>query len=891
MAEETKNNTNDEVNTPEVEGFYQRLFSDYQEHLQGKLHESSYLDGWGICGVLNDGGKEINSYANRKAIESVKKAGHQNTPEVSFANNVLRCIKFFEDNYGKEKIKLYRWDNEEQRAIDDEIEWQKQEAKIQEEIAERQRIEAALEKRRKEEAERQRIEAERQRRNAEKQKNKTESHDAKNSVNKPTNETAETKVTDFDFEAFLAEIGKPNPDMSVIKAGVEKFGTGELDGALKEQFLKTIFPNEENNHLTDQSKKLGFENVTGIKNTLNALKEIQADKTLDPKVVENIVGNVITAKYPQKDGKNMAMTLALNVRAAEFKLKKFTDQQDIATMKNNLQSYSEALALMGQIEHPAIKKSLGEIYKPAGMKRELKVNDLAAKSKVLSEFLKDPAAYKAISPEEALTVEGENTTVIGGNDGITVNGENKKGLTVNSRKTDEDTDEEKIAPVEPQKDDDKKKKSPFEWEKVKEQDIIQYMFENWFLGGLNWALKAPLKLLDKCLDAIDSKFDASIPKSPLKDGEVEKNAKAVKFLNNRGAEIASACMTGMETQRDYYEALHDTIKENIGKQPDTWVSKHFNGKPVLDTSNPLDINKIKNFNDMFGADKAAFLDNLESLKNISDNDFKAINLYTQIGARLAVSQYMAANPNGPFDNESENMLKKMALDNTHNIMKTIKNIHDRVEYNYRFTNGITPDTPLNDAQKAEISSAAGGIVEKFIDDLTDRGADLRNSVYNYNKRNDKTDKQRYGKEMKERLNDMNNILDVRSEGYIDSICPSEYKGKAAAPVSLYDMAKIEIESARLEKSFNDYLGRSVAQLTAAKEEITERLKAYKENPKYRRIAYSLSRTSGKIGRTTDKVKSVGKEVAAATKEGAKVIAKKGVDSIVKLKNSLFGRKI
>jgi hypothetical protein len=277
-----------------------------------------------------------------------------------------------------------------------------------------------------------------------------------------TEPKAETK--DFDFDAFLAEIGKENPDMSIVKAGIEKFGTGKLSDAQKEQFLKTVFPNSENNHLTDSSKKLGFENITGIKNTLSALKDLQTEGVLDAEQINS----VMSAKYPPENGKNMAMTVALNVRAAEFKWKKFTNPEDIAIVKHNLQSYSETLAVMGQIEPKALEAAIKEPYQPAGMNRTLTVDDLAAKSEILSEFIQKPSAYQAMQAEDALTVDAEGKTVVGGeNNGLTVDGAQKPAIKVNAKSPEQEEDAENIANMSPNAGDDRKKRRPLEFEKVK----------------------------------------------------------------------------------------------------------------------------------------------------------------------------------------------------------------------------------------------------------------------------------------------------------------------------------------------------------------------------------------------------------------------------------------
>jgi len=684
-----------------------------------------------------------------------------------------------------------------------------------------------------------------------------------------TEETSkpEAEAKDFDFEAFLAQVGKENPDMSVIKAGVEKFGMGMLSDTQKEQFLKTVFPEG------NQQLSLGFENMQGIANTVAALEDLSRNGILQPDQVKD----VLQAENPHNK-RNMVTTLALNVRAGEFKAPYMGNKDDRDVITKNMETAELALGFLSQLDKDVVKDVVNT---PDNSDKKFSMAKLAesGKSEILSKFMENNFSQNA-QPDNALEVDGQNTTVVGNTDAVTFDGAAKKAMNVNAPKTETD-DEEKTADMSPNAGDDKKKRRPFEFEKVKEQDIIQYMFENWFLEGVSLALKAPFWLMDKCLDAIDGKFDSHMPKAPLKAGEKEKNKQAVDFLNNRGGEVASACMGGIETQRDYYNNLCDTVENNIGKNPEDWKVKQFGGKPVVDTARIIDLNRMyENIPD--------FKDRLGILKDLSSEDFKAVNKYMQIGARLAVSQYMATNLDGPFDNSADTQLKQMALDTTKNIMSTIKSINDRMEFNYRIEQGITPETPLTDAQKKEVEKASAPIVKQFMEDMTNAGADLRKSVNDYHQRGTKPEKEVKAKAVK--IN-YANLVRVWGDEYLSSICPSKMKDKSNEPISMYDLAQQEVQSSKLEKAFTDSLNREAAQLEGAKQEVEERKQAYKNNPKYQKMKYAASRSSGKLGRTGVKIKETGKAVGGAVVQGVKSGLDKSGAAISKMRDKLFGRKI
>ena len=678
----------------------------------------------------------------------------------------------------------------------------------------------------------------------------------------------------FLFEALCAEIGKANPDMAVVKAGVENYASGKMSTEQKEEFLKTVFPEEKN------MKSLGFRNTKAINNALKAYAELSEEG----KLTSDQVKDFLLTTSPHGMGRNILTTLAMNAYAGDFKAKIMEDGVSKDVLENNSEITTEGLKCLLKLD----KKMLREAIKvPDESLKKFSLEKLAesGKSESLSSFM------SALSTEDAITVENENTTVVGGDNTLNVDGVKKNGLTVNQHK-DNDDETKQVGDVDPQSAKDGKRRD-FDFDKVKEQDIIQYMFEHWFLEGLSYALKAPFWLANKCLDTLDSKFDTSVPKSSLKPGEVEGNYNAIDFLNEQGSKIASACMGRIEDQKDYYDALYKTIKNNAGKDPAKWKVEKFNGKPVLDSTKEFDRMKMQGFNDVLLSSPSAadFNKKLNAIKEITKEDFETINIYTQIGARLAVSQYMARNPDGPFNDSCREKIVKAALANTNSILQTLKSINERMEYNYRMEHGIDERTTLNSAQKAELEKATEPVVEKFMTDLTNRGADLRSSVNQYNKRNNQTEKENYAKIMQINLHSLNNILDVGSGGYLDDVCPSRLEKRPPEKISIFDLAKQEEESVKLQ-GLLDNVSQRIENIEARRQELQQIKQFYKENyPIFRQFSNSLSNIKGKTGREVGEIKEdiveFGKDVADKGKEVGKKV-KKGVGHA---KDTIFGREI
>ena len=540
----------------------------------------------------------------------------------------------------------------------------------------------------------------------------------------------EVEVKDFDFEKFLAQLGQENPDMSIIKEGVEKFGTGKLPDALKERFLKELFPHQENDYLSDSRKnmhknskcgKLGFEDVTGIKNVLSALKDLQTDGVLD----QEQITKVMTAKYPKSNGKNMAMTLALNLRAAEFKWDKFTKPEDRWVMKHNLQSYSETLEIMGQINAKALQRALKEPYKPENINRSLTVEELSAKSEVLKEFMKDPAAYDA-----HLYVDGvkEGETEISGNDGLTVDGKTDGGLTVNTPKKEKDGDG-KTATMDPQAGKDRSRREPFKFEKIKEQDIIQYMFENWLLEIMTGVIKAPFWVADKMLDALDSKYDTNIPASIAK-GEIPKNVDAIKFLNDTGSNAAENCEKSLQNQAGYYSALFKTLKNNYGNTDFTnWKIEKFSDTPVLDVEK--DKAKMEEFCKLLnGIPKETADTILDRAVKQADYNLQGFKEMTKVAGGIATALYLANNINGPFGNDGENKVRNKAIGYMFKFCDISRGIAQSVEMEYRIKNGLG-NKPLEPKDFKNIYEESGKLFKKFTNDMGKNLKNVKDNLNNY----------------------------------------------------------------------------------------------------------------------------------------------------------------
>lgn len=593
--------------------------------------------------------------------------------------------------------------------------------------------------------------------------------------------TAEPKSDnkDFDFKEFLSQIGKESPNMSIIKAGIEKFGTGNLSDAQKEQFLKTLFP-EGNKYVS-----LGFENMQGITNVLAAVEDLSRNGKLQPDQVKNI----LQTESPY-NGMNMVSTLALNIRAGEFKLPHMSDMNDRKIITDNLDRSQLALELLGQLDKDVVRDVINT---PDNSARKFSLAKLAesGNSEMLATFIANNNIYQSTNENNE-----ENTTVIGGNDSITIDGvqNQQQPMNVNTPKPpvkapEEEGDENVANLYTNEGKDGKKKKHPFDFKIGKEQDIIQFMLENWLYPLLTYAAMSPIWLANKLLDAFESRYETDMPKSPLKagkDGEVEKNKPAIEFLNS-GKDIANNFIQNLKNQKAVYDVIAMSGPEAIARHHPMLVGV---------ANNPL------------------YADNLKVLKKLTETQFDYLSKCVRIGAGLAVATYMAQNPNGPFDKEAQDKVSKLTVDKTHEFMEKVNLINERVEYNYRMKNGLAPDVQLTDKQREEINKTSNRILKTFTDGFAKHGKDLRDSINDYHQRMPKADKTSKEAVMTTNFATMQAFL---SEEHLNEICPSELKKAKENPVSLYDFTRQNAENSMFQQNWKDYLTNNNRVLDAAVE--------------------------------------------------------------------------
>lgn len=165
------------------------------------------------------------------------------------------------------------------------------------------------------------------------------------------------------------------------------------------------------------------------------------------------------------------------------------------------------------------------------------------------------------------------------NGGLEVGGESKEALKVKvgkealkvntkGKKAENPEDEKNEATVEDE-DEEKAKHGPHDSTPIKEEDIISYMYREWFLASMSWAINGAVNLACDAVDNLCDDFKKRYKRNEkLRDEEREKNrddfSKAgKKFLFNGAQEHTSE----YREQSNRTDAYWNDLYENLGKNP------------------------------------------------------------------------------------------------------------------------------------------------------------------------------------------------------------------------------------------------------------------------------------------------------------------------------------
>lgn len=370
-------------------------------------------------------------------------------------------------------------------------------------------------------------------------------------------------------------------------------------------------------------------------------------------------------------------------------------EQGQASFANSAQANADILNQMKDMGIPMdLPNSKGET-----------VDDIAKQSRMKDADGNSPIiSGKSLDREQSGSVR-EN---VDENGGLEVNGENnkealevnfgKKALKVNpeGKKAKNPEDEKNEATVE-DKEEENAKSGPHDNTPIKEEDIISYMYREWFLASMSWVLN---KTVDLACDSVDNLCDDFKKRykrnEKLRDEEREKNRDdfskvGKKFLLDGAQEHTSKYKEQSSNTDAYWKDLY----ENLGKNPPNYT--------VFNKDNPEHKVFLDVINKEYQKNPQAYKLELESVikkrEEIKKLDFALERLAAEMVALDIMKEQMTYGKvvrkatltqliHNMSDKKRKKMFDKKILKKKEDLLRNVTNIGVYAELKAR-ENGIT----------------------------------------------------------------------------------------------------------------------------------------------------------------------------------------------------------
>jgi len=368
-------------------------------------------------------------------------------------------------------------------------------------------------------------------------------------------------------EIFSKELKSSEPDISKLAALLNDHPGLMTSGDM----LKRLFPQPP----TGSKGRSGNKNTKGnlgyisTKKLMNALGN--AKKLKDAGIItEETYKSFLNAKHP-KTGDTFASyvaghaTVAFDKSRLDRSPKANLDKKDAQIFNDCAKEAADALVQM---------RDMGVSFEERNNSGK-NVFDMLSQGKARDKDGSYPL-YNAVCGNEAsndinLKLEKTEELAVGGDDLNLRIAEKKPDINIATKAPQQD--DEKQATIEQPKEDGGSK-SDFEPEKVIEKDIIDYMYNEWFLAGLSWLINKTVKTAYNIVANLCDKSVETWNNHKLENHDIE----AKDFKKSADQLLASQQARKNEFNNkldqygNYIAAVNKDFCDNLGKTPQKWTT-------------------------------------------------------------------------------------------------------------------------------------------------------------------------------------------------------------------------------------------------------------------------------------------------------------------------------
>jgi hypothetical protein len=715
---------------------------------------------------------------------------------------------------------------------------------------------------------------------------------------------------DEDFKAFCEELRNGTDiDPKVLEAGVKKYGFRHLSGAQKAMFQAAIFPKSRT--------ELGFQDLKKVNQTLRVMQQMYKSGALSKEDLTAFltesqrIPNKKDPKRGPRHGKSLLMVIATNTYAAEFKDKKYGKKlkeegisddlrNDLNKLRqklsDNTQTFIEIQNTLGELDPEILNEVFN--YKDTNTGRVIKYADLAKKSVIMKDNLEKSEQHTTPQQSTALQEQQENSPAeapvrFGGlpeenSDTLTFSTQ-PENLNVAVNKPEENTPQnnpdetdENVADLDDPGKDSKHGKKALNWDPVSEQDIIKYLYNVWFLGGLNYVMKKAFKMVDGTIDylcsdggetprkyakakktpsAANNNAPATAPAAgestlPAMNSQERENFNTfIRQINDMANPIAANLVDlgKIFKKPEVLAAMGKCIEANIGKEPGEWkVTDVSLGKLF----NPVNNKQfIKLLNNAYRANPAMFKQRLREVLSKPDllkqcmhpNNFK-------LCAQLATVEYALKHPGQSLNNNEEaaKEIRAQTMIKSLDMMENAQLIMDRKLNDFRVTENKEP----NDKQYKAMQEASVIEFAKYLEDVSYATGDLKIYLGRKQAMKDPTQQQLLDQEIRQSKAELDKLLNQYRSPEDEADKPRETAPKTKKePVGMVEEAHKQNAGLLKEANINGNIETEKKSMEAEKEVVAQRsaeVQAFKQKHfgKEKAMQQTDIRTNKKAGKDT-----------------------------------------
>ncbi|MCQ2734602.1 MAG: hypothetical protein MJ212_01445 [Alphaproteobacteria bacterium] len=593
--------------------------------------------------------------------------------------------------------------------------------------------------------------------------------------------TEEKDSVDFDFEKFCTELKAENPDKNLIKAGIEKYGTGQLSDSQKEQFLQAMFPEQ------GTENGLGFSNMSGIKNALKAMNDLKNEEKIDNDAMLKFL-----TETNSKGGRNVMTTVALNTYAAEYKMANAQSDEIKNLLSTKMEDLSAIQEAFKNIDDDVLAQAICTPDASHGIggaaERKIQYKDFVERAIRLSEKQSEDSSetsqdsilkenYERVKDKVAKITENQQINSSALN--ITNADENGEQPALNVQEEGGNLkiggasgqpalnveEEENIPDITPAKEEDPSHHGQIKLDRVREGDIIDYMFNDWFLASVNWGNEKLINLLNDTIHNVDRpRTPAPTTSGPQQQQHHNSNTNQQVLqshqntINSAQSEGIISSLSKQINENAYspaeiasvFERTLDDIKLHKGKDPKDWTPckavdpvRHAKLIAVWNAKyreNPEVFNKL-------------IEERITAVKTVAPQQLADVS---KIAAMYAFLDHVTktGNVNKELSDSDKKKINGKSKIFTSEILKTSALLQQAETEGYILQHpelGLAQDTPfaqLKPEVKNEISGKTGEKISKYLVGLTNNSAQLMDNVVKCVTTESDKEKETYKKQLK-----------------------------------------------------------------------------------------------------------------------------------------------